>query len=286
MEISLHCAKPPASTAAWPEAEKLLLSGERNTGPNLDRLLMNDHPMNRNPENPFEDLHDEDAIWQCLQACVQQRFGITSVLYAFTHSRYTASRTGFTSSLFLHHNLPDDYVASFPDGLTLDDDIASEQVVAGVREILWSDFDKLDLRPVQRKRRSLDKTLGMDVGVTFGLRFGGTSGFGGMCWARRHTTAHEFELIWQSRHTEMTTLARQFDQAMRPVMVGNRFKPTPRELEVMSYSAGGMTSKQIADHLALSPKTIANTLERARKSMQAVSTMEAVAKALVYELIG
>ena len=247
---------------------------------------MNDHPMSRNLGNPFEDLQDEDAIWQCLQQHVQQHFGITSVLYAFTHSRYTASRTGFTSSLFLRHNLPDDYVASFPDGLTLDDDIASEQVVSGVAEILWSDFDALNLRPVQRNRRTIDKALGMDVGVTFGLRFGGTSGFGGMCWASRHTPAADFALISQARRAEMAQLARQFDQAMRPVMVRKKFNPTPRELEVMSYSAGGMTAKQIADHLQLSPKTITNTLERARKSMQAVSTMEAVAKALIYELIG
>ena len=47
-----------------------------------------------------------------------------------------------------------------------------------------------------------------------------------------------------------------------------------------------MTAKQIAEHLHFSPKTIANTLERARKTLEAVSTMEAVAKALVYELIG
>jgi DNA-binding CsgD family transcriptional regulator len=47
-----------------------------------------------------------------------------------------------------------------------------------------------------------------------------------------------------------------------------------------------MTAKQIAEHLQLSPKTVANTLERARKTLEAVSTMEAVAKALVYELIG
>jgi DNA-binding CsgD family transcriptional regulator len=46
-----------------------------------------------------------------------------------------------------------------------------------------------------------------------------------------------------------------------------------------------MTAKQIADHLRLSPKTVANTLERARHAMGAVSTMEAVAKAIVYELI-
>ena len=68
-------------------------------------------------------------------------------------------------------------------------------------------------------------------------------------------------------------------------MIRNRIQLTAREKDVLSWSAGGMSAKQIAEHLALSPKTIANTLERARRAMGAVSTMEAVAKALVYELI-
>lgn len=247
---------------------------------------MNDHSDTSRHDNPFLGLCTEDAIWQRLLDLTSARFGITSVLYAFTHSRYTASRTGFTSSLFLRHSLPRDYLASFPNGLTLDDDIASEQVIVGATEMLWSDFDALDLRPPQRVRRAIDASLGMAVGITFGLRFGGTSGFGGMCWAKRHAGAEDFKRFWQANRAQMASLAQHFDQAMRPAMVQNQFRPTPRELEVMSYSAGGMTAKQIADHLALSPKTIANTLERARKSMQAVSTMEAVAKALIYGLIG
>jgi LuxR family transcriptional regulator, quorum-sensing system regulator SdiA len=247
---------------------------------------MNDHTPFHLHDNPFDTVQTADDIWNLLLERAHQQFGITSVLYAFTHSRYTASRTGFTSSLFLRHNLPEDYIASFPGGLTLDDDIASEQVIGGVTETIWSDFDKLDLRPVQRQRRTIDRSLGMDVGITYGLRFGGTSGFGGMCWAKRHASSEDFARQWQVQGPEMTQLARQFDDAMRPAMVRELFKPTPRELEVMSYSAGGMTAKQIAEHLNLSPKTISNTLERARKSMQAVSTMEAVAKALIYELIG
>jgi DNA-binding CsgD family transcriptional regulator len=126
----------------------------------------------------------------------------------------------------------------------------------------------------------------MGVGVSFGFRFGGTSGFGGMCWGKRYADADEFEAIWLKHRAEMVALAHQFEAIMRPAMVWQRFSLTPREIDVMSFSAGGMTQKQIAEHLHLSPKTIANTLDRTRKKLDAVSTMEAVAKALIYELIG
>ena len=236
--------------------------------------------------NPFEGMADEDGIWARLIEVIAGQFGITSVLYAFTHSRFTSSRTGITNSLFLRHNHSPDYIASFPEGLSLDDDIAAELILGGETEFLWQDFDTLPLRPNQRARFELDKSFGMGVGVTFGFRFGGHSGFGGMCWGKRHADPEEFRALWQARRLDMLQLAHQFDQAMRPAMVRKRFPLTPRERDVMSFSAGGMTAKQIAEHLNLSPKTISHALERARKKMEAVSTMEAVAKALIYELIG
>jgi DNA-binding CsgD family transcriptional regulator len=236
--------------------------------------------------NPFEGLTFEDEIWNRLVAIVSERYGITSVLYAFTHSRFTTSRVGVTSSLFLKQNLPEDFVSSFPNGLSLDDDIAAELILSGESEFLWSSFDDRNLHPRQRARYDSDKALGMGVGVSFGFRFGGTSGFGGMCWGKRYADADAFKALWQANRLDMLTLAHQFEASMRPVMVQARFSLTPRETDVMSFSAGGMTQKQIAEHLQLSPKTIANTLERARKKLDAVSTMEAVAKALIYELIG
>ncbi len=236
--------------------------------------------------NPFDGLKQEDDIWNRLVDAVAQRYGMTSVLYAFTHSRFTTSRVGVTSSLFLKQNLPEDFLNTFPNGLSLDDDIASELILGGEEEFLWSSFETRDLRPEQRARYDADKAMGMGVGVSFGFRFGGNSGFGGTCWGKRHADPEEFKELWQKYRLDMRALAHQFEAAMRPVMVRNRFSLTPREIDVMSFSAGGMTQKQIADHLKLSPKTIANTMERARKSLDAVSTMEAVAKALIYELIG
>jgi LuxR family transcriptional regulator, quorum-sensing system regulator SdiA len=237
-------------------------------------------------QNPFAALADEDLIWNTLIREAAARFGITSVLYAFTHSRFVASRVGVTSSLFLKHNLPEDFLAAFPNGLTLDDDIAAELILLGEPEFLWQDFTSRDLRPEQRERYASDCAMGMGVGVSFGFRFGGMSGFGGMCWGKRHESPDNFRRLWDDHQQDMRKLAAQFDAAMRPVMVRNRFRLSPREIDVMSFSAGGMTAKQIAEHLGLAPKTVSNTLERARKSMQAVSTMEAVAKALIYDLIG
>jgi LuxR family transcriptional regulator, quorum-sensing system regulator SdiA len=236
--------------------------------------------------NPFEGLTKVDDIWSRLVAIVNERFGITSVLFAFTHSRFTTSRVGVTSSLFLMQNLPEDFLNSFPHGLSLDDDIAAELILSGESEFLWSSFEGRVLRPEQRARYEADKAMGMGVGVSFGFRFGGTSGFGGMCWGKRYADADEFEAIWLKHRAEMVALAHQFEAIMRPAMVWQRFSLTPREVDVMSFSAGGMTQKQIAEHLHLSPKTIANTLDRTRKKLDAVSTMEAVAKALIYELIG
>jgi LuxR family transcriptional regulator, quorum-sensing system regulator SdiA len=247
---------------------------------------MNYQSIRVQPTNPFEGLTKSDEVWDCLVRLVGERYGITSVLFAFTHSRFTTSRMGITSSLFLRQNLPEDFLNSFPDGLSLDDDIASELILSGQSEFLWSGFEDLPLRPKQRLRYNTDKALGMGVGVSFGFRFGGTSGFGGLCWGKRHANAEEFKALWIKNRLDMLELAHHFEAVMRPAMVRERFNLTPRETDVMSFSAGGMTQKQIADHLQLSPKTIANTLDRARKKLDAVSTMEAVAKALIYELIG
>jgi DNA-binding CsgD family transcriptional regulator len=236
--------------------------------------------------NPFAACEDEDAIWHRMVDLAQQHFGITSALYAFTHSRFTASRIGITSSVFLRQNFPEDVLASYTHGISLDDDIITELIFKGETELLWSEIKQGSLRPEQRSRYEADKALGVGVGVSFGFRFAGNSGYGGMCWCKRHADADEFRALWQEKRIEMLDLAHQFDAAMRPAMVKSHFQLTPRERDVMSYSAGGMTAKQIAEHLQLSPKTIANTLERARKTMQAVSTMEAVAKAIVYDLIG
>ena len=54
---------------------------------------------------------------------------------------------------------------------------------------------------------------------------------------------------------------------------------------LIAIAVGGMTAKEIGLHLGIAEKSVFNILDRARKALHAASTIEAVAKALVYELI-
>jgi DNA-binding CsgD family transcriptional regulator len=240
----------------------------------------------KSPTPPeFKAADTEDMLWAKLFDFAHDAFGVTSMLYAFTHSKFTVSRTGLMPSLYLRHSYPDDYIESYGGALTLEDSVAAKLILEGESHLFWSDFSKRNLTPGQRKRIATDKSFGMNTGVSFGFRFGANSGYAALCWAARHAKAEDFQKAVTSNQQIIDATADAFQKYMRAAMIASRIILTPRETEVLSYSAGGMTAKQIATHLNLSPKTVTNTLERARNSLGAVSTMEAVAKALVYGLI-
>ena len=202
----------------------------------------------------FSPEDGEDALWQKLEGFAREAYGVTSMMYAFTHSKYTVSRTGIMPSLYLRHSHPADYLATFPNGLTLDDGVAAGLLLEGQTPLLWSDFPSLDLKPRQRRRLAEDQACGMGVGVSFGFRFGANSGVSALCWASRHADAAAFKAMVHARRSEMEGLAATFDGLMRPVMIRNRIHLTPREKDVLSYSAGGMSAKQIAEHLGSAPR--------------------------------
>jgi LuxR family transcriptional regulator len=233
----------------------------------------------------FTQTADENVLWEKLFDFAHSAYGVTSMLYAFTHSKYTVSRTGIMPSIYLRHNYPDDYIATYGGELSLDNSVAAELILAGGSHLFWSDFPRMELSPGQRERIAMDQACGMNTGISFGFRFGANSGFAALCWASRHADAHDFKQIILKNQAEIDHVANAFQIRMRAAMIAGRIRLTPREKEVLSYSAGGMTAKQIGTHLGLSQKTVSNTLQRARQSLGAVSTMEAVAKALVYELI-
>jgi DNA-binding CsgD family transcriptional regulator len=227
----------------------------------------------------------EDLLWGKLATFVSRAYGVTSMLYAFTHSKYTITRTGIMPSVYLRHDHPADYVATFGKAINIEDSVAARLILDGQSHLLWSEFPAMTLSANQRGRIAKDEACGMGTGISFGFRFGANSGYAGLCWASRGRDPQEFATLMHARRAEMDRVGAAFDTAMRPAMIANRIHLTRREKDVLSLSAGGMTGKEIAAYLNLSLKTVGNTLERARHAVGAVSTMEAVAKALVYELI-
>jgi DNA-binding CsgD family transcriptional regulator len=233
----------------------------------------------------FSGLTTEDEIWAAMFGAMSRELGVTAMMFAFTHATHFAARAGLTENLIIRHNVPEDYLETNK-GLHLDEDVVVKMSLDGSKRILWSQIDAWDLSTADRERHEQDKRSGFGVGVSYGIRFGGKSGAACLCMGARHADPNIFDAKISARDAELMALAQVFDRNMRPAMVANRMKLTARERDVLSFSAGGMTAKQIANNLGLSPKTIEHTLERARKSLGAMSTAEAVAKSIVYDLVG
>ena len=167
----------------------------------------------------------------------------------------------------------------------MENDIASLVVLDGATPFLWHTVRLSQLTPEQRERAIIARQCNVHIGVTFAFHFMEGQGIGGLGLCAGGMNGEQFQRVWDRHSDEMVALANAFDAAMRPRMVANRLRLTNRQREVLAYSSAGMTAKQIAHHLGISSKTVSNTLGRAMKALDAVSTMEAVAKALVYKLI-
>lgn len=226
----------------------------------------------------------EEEIWSRLMVEVGARYGIDHALYGFTHSVVTAKRRGVTRSIYFRHNYPSQYVEAVGKSRFLDDDICTASIIFDHEPLLWSDADAL-ATPEQKRRIELDEDFGMMVGASFALPFDEGRGVGGIGLCSRSRSEADFERGWREQRGEMEFLVHCFDAVMRGPMVHRLFQLPPRERDVLAYTAAGLGAKEIAWHLGIETKSVSNALARARLSMDAKTTAEAVAKAYVYRLI-
>jgi DNA-binding CsgD family transcriptional regulator len=151
---------------------------------------------------------------------------------------------------------------------------------------LWADLAALsDLTDLQKERERIDDACGYEAGVSLAFRFAGNNGIAGIGLASRHMDPAEFESRWQSHAGELMMILAEFDALMRPAMVAARLRLTPREKQCLKLAIGGMSAKEIGHHLGIGERSVFNIQNRARKSLEAATTIEAVAKALAYDLI-
>jgi DNA-binding CsgD family transcriptional regulator len=228
----------------------------------------------------------EATLWRKLNAYLKDRIGITSTLFGFSHTRYLATRLGFTKSLFIKHNHPDDYVAHFPGDTFLDDDICAFILYDQLGPFFWSDaHDFAGATDEQRRRAAIDREFGMDVGVTLGFRFAGGQGICGIGLAARWMDPVEFRRRWRDAEEEAMARIALFEPLLRRRMVEGRIGLTPRQREVLALSIAGMIGKEIAARLQISDKRVEKIFDAIRTRMEADTTVEAVAKALAYEIV-
>jgi DNA-binding CsgD family transcriptional regulator len=233
----------------------------------------------------FNPQSSEDDLWQEWHERAGRWLGNVKCYYGFTHLIATTLRKGMSASLVSKCSYDESYLQLFPNDSVLDDEITAIRLSedGNIQDTLWSDVESIpNLSESHLERSRLDDDLGFSVGVSFGLRFGyGVAGIG----IQSDLSAEQFRAQWKNHSLDVKMLFSKFDAAIRPIMVANRFKLSPREREILNFSAAGMTAKELAHHLKLSPKSVENIAERARKALNATNTAEAIARAIIFGLL-
>ncbi|MCE1237086.1 MAG: LuxR family transcriptional regulator [Hyphomicrobiales bacterium] len=228
----------------------------------------------------------EDVLWDKVHRYAAEQLGITSILFGFTHTRHLTELLALERGFVLRHSHPKDYTDHFGNASFLENDLCAVSLILGVSPFLWHRAHSVvDATPAQKEQALVDHEFGMDVGVSLVFHFAEGRGTAGIGMAARWAAPEDFEAAWSRNGEAVTEWLTRFEPLMRRKMVANRFNLSRRQRQVLAYSAAGFLAKQIAELMSIKEGTVYNYLDLARVSLNSATTLEAVAKAYVYELI-
>lgn len=188
------------------------------------------------------------------------------------------------------------YLTSYPTDWTkhyLKSDFKSHDIIANCsavsfRPFLWSDVrNRLPLTKAQK--------LVFEDGNDFGLKCGGSIPIHGPKDAKATFTVasdvseQEFEKLFLARRHELQLIATYAHEkimllGLDKVPTGS-IKLTPREIEVLTWSARGKTRWEIGVILRISEDTVKKHIENASQKLDASNKTHAIAVAIVHGLI-
>ena len=214
-----------------------------------------------------------------------QPFGVEGINYGVCHSLQKARNCGLLNAVETWTDYPRPFLKKLVETGLGAEDFSARYIVEHHQPFFWAHFERYEgATPLERERFALDDEFNFNVGATFPVwrtEYAG-SGFG--IWTPS-LSADEFDRMWIASSHEIMTVAAGFDIWIRKNGLKERYKLTQREKDVLAFTGGGMGSSQIARHLGVSSRTVEGALARARERLKSQNTTEAVAKALIFNLI-
>ena len=221
-----------------------------------------------------------EAVFIALRQAVQ-RCGFESMTYALLIPPGSASRpqffTNYSASWIDHYN----------EQRYEQEDLVFKCTVRAVRPLLWSEImSARDLTPIQQRLLSESREAGLRAGALVPLHGPGPAK---ACFTVAGNVAEpEFAALFAEYLHAIHLMAiyahdRIIDQWDQSVLETPRL--TPRETEIMTWTALGKTRRDIAGALNLSDETVKDHLERACQRLGALNKTHAVTIALKHSLI-
>ncbi len=236
-------------------------------------------------EGIFSPDLSETVLWDRMLAAFAGRLNVTSALYGILPSVNWLDLGGISQNSIVRHNHPEDVLGHVNGKGLLDDDPCTIRLKTEEPWFFWHEALDWVGADEHQKARYQSGDPRANVGVTVRLPFFEGRAVAGLGLCARNSSPDEFKQAWHADIDGHLAIARAFDAAMRPRMIANRFKLSKREVSVIRLLATGLSAKRAADHLGLQPKTVFNVMDKARKSLQADTTLQAVTKAMAYKLI-
>ncbi len=226
-----------------------------------------------------------DAFWDLAGVELKAR-GVESILYGALATRHDADPKHISRSLVWKSTHRREFFDVFGEDTFVDGDLSSEHCLNDSSLFIWHNEDAWkSAAPEQRKRASIEKDLGFDVGFTVPSSHFAPGHIGGIGAAMPNVPRAEFARYWRYRGPEILTICGLVDSGMRRQHIGEIIGLSGREKECLTWLASGLRPDQIADRLNIGSKSIEKYIKSAREKLKANTRDHAVAKALIFNLI-
>lgn len=155
---------------------------------------------------------------------------------------------------------------------------------------LWSDYfeDYYSGRVAGWAKRTVTRACdwGLTVGVTMPINQK-NSVFAGISLVQDNTVpAKEHDQAFYAHQGRLRELVSVFHAHIdRKTLAQEYFEPSARQIEVLKWLADGKTNKQIAHNMGLAVRTVEDHVAAAAKSLRASTSTQAVAKAIMFDLV-
>lgn len=233
----------------------------------------------------LKSINDLDLLWDQAH-CVAKQYGINSMMYAFTPSLYSFQMHGIEGGGLCKTSYPEEYLDFRGVDEMLRNDFTTIYCLENDVPIGWQDpYMFLEATDDQLHQLEIDKSFGIEFGVTIPLFTTDLKGFGGMGLCAGECTKKEFDDVWEEKGSEIQMLASAIDVCMRKHHIEEFLNLDSEEKEVLKWLAVGLQIDEIAYRLNFSPRKLDHMIASVKIKLKAKNNIQAVAKAIIYGLI-
>jgi DNA-binding CsgD family transcriptional regulator len=169
---------------------------------------------------------------------------------------------------------------------SIDNCLTYEHSLYNTTPFIWHDLSMWEnASPKQMAHALAARDLGLFVGFTLPTTYFGKERYGSIGVSVGEHTPETFYEMWKADQERLFQVLETLDTGMREKYLAEMIQLSKREKETIQYFAAGLRAKQVAEKLGVGVKAIEKYIESARKKLKAKNRDQAIAKALVFNVI-